>query len=77
VDAERNDMKLRIDPERCQGHGRCWDVAPELIDCDDEGRGVVTTEDVDGPQIALAQVAVRTCPERAVTLTDSSMTASR
>jgi len=39
-------MKVRIDAARCEGHGRCWDNAPELFDSDDSGRGVVIAEDV-------------------------------
>jgi len=61
-------VRLRIDAARCQGHGRCWDVAPELVEADEIGRGVVTVADVDGPQIVAARVAVQACPERAVTL---------
>ena len=34
-------MKIRIDSERCQGHGRCYDLAPGLFGDDDEGYGMV------------------------------------
>ena len=23
-------MKIRVDPEKCQGHARCYSIAPEL-----------------------------------------------
>jgi ferredoxin len=63
-------MKILLDTERCQGHGRCYDLAPELFDADDEGYAVLRTPDghvaaADEPQAALA---VRSCPERALTL---------
>jgi len=29
-------VKIRIDPERCQGHGRCYDLAPDLFGDDEE-----------------------------------------
>jgi ferredoxin len=29
-------MKIVLDIERCQGHGRCYDLARELFDVDDE-----------------------------------------
>jgi ferredoxin len=61
-------MFVRIDPDRCTGHGRCYSVAPELFDCDDEGRGVVTHPDVAPDLERLAQRAVDSCPERAVSL---------
>ena len=34
-------MKVRINPELCQGHGRCYDLAPELFGADEEGYGQV------------------------------------
>jgi ferredoxin len=30
-------MKVRIDDERCTGHGRCYSLAPDLLESDDEG----------------------------------------
>ena len=67
----RNRVKLRIDEARCQGHGRCWDLAPALIESDEIGRGVVIVHDVEGSQLAEAQVVVDACPERAVSLDES------
>ena len=32
-------VKVQIDSERCQGHGRCYDLAPDLFGDDDEGYG--------------------------------------
>ena len=32
-------MKVRIDPDKCQGHGRCYDLAPEVFTDDEEGYG--------------------------------------
>ncbi len=63
-------MKLSIDAERCQGHGRCFELAPDLIDADDLGRGEVLVEGEDVPDalIDAARSAVRACPEGAITL---------
>lgn len=65
-------MKIRIDAERCEGHGRCWETAPDLIEDDDRGHGVV--RDPDGivpPELeAQARHAANVCPERAVVLSD-------
>ena len=38
-------MPLSIDPERCQGHGRCALISPKLFDVDDVGLGVVLLPD--------------------------------
>jgi ferredoxin len=64
-------MRIAIDAERCQGHGRCWESAPELVDYDEAGHGIVRG---DGTVTAdfedKARTALRACPERAVTLRD-------
>ena len=30
-------MRVHVDPEKCQGHNRCYAIAPELFDVDDLG----------------------------------------
>ena len=42
-------MKVQIDPERCQGHGRCYDLAPGLFGDDDEGFGQVLGDGIVPP----------------------------
>ncbi len=66
-------MKLQIDPERCQGHGRCYDLAPGLFGDDDEGYGQVLGSGVVPPDLAdQARRAVANCPERAIALVEES-----
>ncbi|MFI6480866.1 ferredoxin [Nonomuraea sp. NPDC050663] len=60
-------MKVRIDSERCQGHGRCYDLASELFGEDDEGYGrVLAAGEVPDGQERTARLAVANCPERAI-----------
>ncbi|GAA2208117.1 ferredoxin [Nonomuraea monospora] len=60
-------MKVRIDPERCQGHGRCYDLAPDLFGEDDEGYGTVLAGgEVAAGQETEARLAQANCPERAI-----------
>jgi ferredoxin len=62
-------MKLHIDTDRCQGHGRCYDLAPELFGDDDEGYGKVLGDGHVRPdQEHAANRAVTNCPERAIEL---------
>ncbi|RVX41488.1 ferredoxin [Nonomuraea polychroma] len=62
-------MNVRIDPERCQGHGRCYDLASDLFAEDDEGYGQVIGDGTVVPNTEhLARLAVANCPERAVDL---------
>ena len=30
-------MRVRVDRDRCQGHGRCYSLAPELFEPDEVG----------------------------------------
>ncbi len=62
-------MKISIDPSRCQGHGRCYDLAPTLFGDDDEGYGTVLGDGtVPAGQEQEARLAAANCPERAIDL---------
>ena len=67
-------MRVEIDVEMCQGHGRCAVVCPELFDIDDSGFGFVRPEAPNAlttDLVARARQAVLNCPERAITLIES------
>jgi ferredoxin len=65
-------MKIRIDPERCQGHGRCYDLASGLFGDDDEGYGMVLGDGGVPPDLEReARLAVANCPEQAIELEES------
>ena len=63
-------MKLTIRDGSCTGHGRCYSLAPDLLDYDDEGyvtaRGQVI--DVPADQVDDARNAAGSCPEQAIEL---------
>jgi ferredoxin len=64
-------VKLTINPELCQGHGRCYDLAPGLFGDDDEGYGKVLGDGVVPPEAEHdARIAVLNCPEQAVELSE-------
>jgi ferredoxin len=64
-------LRLRIDPEHCQGHGRCYDLAPDLFGEDDEGYGQVLGDGaVDPGKENDARLALSNCPERAIDLVE-------
>jgi ferredoxin len=60
-------MKVMVDPDRCQGHARCWEICPEVFSLDEEGHSVVSVADVSAELEAKADRAVANCPERAIT----------
>jgi ferredoxin len=65
-------MRVRIEQERCTGHGRCYSVAPGLLEADDEGYGqVIGDGQVAADEEQAARLARDSCPEQAVQLTDS------
>jgi ferredoxin len=63
-------MRIEIDSERCTGHGRCYTLAPELFDADDEGHGRVLADAVPAGLEDKARMAVQNCPEQAITLVE-------
>ncbi len=64
-------VKVQINPELCQGHGRCYDLAPGLFGDDDEGYGQVLGDDAVPPDREQdARLAVLNCPEHAVELVE-------
>lgn len=62
-------MKIILDSDKCQGHGRCYALAAELFDADDEGYSVLlVTGDVPADQEDHARAAADNCPEYAITI---------
>ena len=60
-------MRVQINSERCQGHGRCYDLAPGLFGDDEEGYGMVLGDGTVPPgQESDARRAALNCPEHAV-----------
>ena len=67
-----NAVKVYIDPGRCQGHGRCYDLAPGLFGEDDEGYGMVLGNGTVPPgQEHDARLAELNCPERAIDIEEA------
>ena len=67
------EVKVQIDPGRCQGHGRCYDLAPGLFGEDDEGYGKVLCGGAvpAGKEREARRVACN-CPEHAIDLVEET-----
>jgi ferredoxin len=64
-------VKIRLDSQACQGHGRCYALAPRLFDCDDEGYAVLLIDGEVAPEDEhAARLAAESCPEYAITIED-------
>lgn len=63
-------FRVHVDPDRCQGHNRCYSVAPELFDLDDLGMSSEIGAGIVPPElIGEARLAVANCPEHAISST--------
>lgn len=63
---------MHVDQNLCQGHGRCYTVAPEVFEPDEIGNGI----ELHGGEVApeherAAMRAVANCPERAIEVVDA------
>ena len=65
-------MHISINDGLCSGHGRCYDVSPEVFTPDDEGfpeqRGTRFLVAPGAEDVARSGAAA--CPERAITLVE-------
>ena len=64
-------MKVRVDPALCQGHNRCYALAPDLFQLDDAGfSSAVGDGSVPPGREEAAELAADNCPELAVLIDD-------
>jgi ferredoxin len=61
-------IRVRVDPELCTGHGRCYSLAPDVFDADEVGHCIVVVEHVSGELEDQAVTGEQNCPERAITV---------
>jgi ferredoxin len=61
-------VRASIDEGRCQGHGRCALIAPDVFDVDDLGKGAVLVGEVPAADLADVEEAALSCPEDAIRL---------
>jgi len=64
-------MRVHVDQEKCQGHNRCFAIAPELFDVDDYGQSHELNDGIVPPdQEDKARLAAANCPEYAIVIDD-------
>jgi ferredoxin len=61
-------MKVRVDPDLCVGHGRCYALAPDVFEADDMGHCFIPGEDVPPELEEKALIGEQNCPEHAITI---------
>lgn len=66
-------MRLQLDAEKCQGHNRCYALAPELFDVDDYGQAMLLVDgEVPADLREKARLAASNCPEFAIKVLEDS-----
>jgi ferredoxin len=64
-------MRVHVDREKCQGHNRCYALAPELFEVDDFGYSSEVSDGVVPEGLEeKARLAVANCPEYAISVTE-------
>lgn len=58
--------QVKVDLSRCQGHARCFAIAPETFEIDDQGYGHVIEGREGSYDEENVRKAIRNCPERAI-----------
>jgi ferredoxin len=66
-------MRVHVDPDKCQGHNRCFAIAPELFDVDDLGQSHELGDgDVPPGLEEKARLAAANCPEFAIVIDEGA-----
>jgi ferredoxin len=64
-------LRVVVDNSKCQGHGRCYDLSPEVFGADEDGYVLLNIEgDIPAELEQKARTAVLNCPENALSLAD-------
>ncbi len=63
-------MKVRVDRDKCVGHGRCYVLAPDVFSDDDRGHCLIENENVAPGLEDKARIGEANCPEQAVEITE-------
>lgn len=62
-------LRVRVNPDLCQGHNRCYALVPRVFDVDELGQAVVIGDGVVPPDLDdRVRLAVANCPEFAITI---------
>ena len=61
-------MKVRVDHDLCEGHGRCQAAAPEVFELRDDDQAHVLNERPGEELRFKVERAARLCPRQAITV---------
>ena len=61
-------MKVRVDPDLCEGHGKCEKAAPAVFELRDDDLSYVLMDDIPESEREKVKNAVRLCPRQAINI---------
>jgi ferredoxin len=61
-------VKIVVDYDLCEANALCMRTAADIFQLDDQDKLHLLVEDVEGEQLEKAQLAVKRCPRRALSL---------
>jgi ferredoxin len=65
-------VRIHLEADKCQGHNRCYALAPELFDVDDFGQSVLLVEgEIPAELVEKARLAAANCPEFAIKILEA------
>lgn len=59
-------MKVIVNEDMCEGHGKCEMAAPEVFKLGDDDVSIVLVEEVPEELVAKVDRAIRLCPRYAI-----------
>ena len=66
--------RVTVDQDRCEGHARCMQVAPQIFEVRDDDRSYVLLDTVPEEFRTKVERAVRLCPRQAIAIKDQAST---
>ncbi len=59
-------MKVQVNHDKCEGHGKCQQAAPEVFELRDDDLSYVLVDDVSEDLRIKVDRAIRLCPRQAI-----------
>ena len=59
-------MRVRVNPDLCEGHGKCQASAPEVFELREDDLSYVVLEDIPEELREKVERAIRLCPRQAI-----------
>ncbi len=63
-------MRIKLDTDRCTGHGRCYALGAPFYEADDDGYCLPPPDEVPPGMEDAARRGVLNCPEQALSIVD-------